>query len=105
MSRNNRANGGSGASANSDGLVEGGGLYLFETTASLDDVAIEANAIAGASPQGAGVVVLHAVLACHAIPDDPIVGRRRIQPSPRTALPKVAASIRTVIPSPSVRPK
>ncbi len=56
---NNRANGGSGAATTSDGLPQGGGLYLFETTASLDGVAIEANAIEGASPQGAGVIVLH----------------------------------------------
>lgn len=53
----NRATGGQGQSPAFDGTARGGGLYLAETTATIDGVRIDSNSISGASPGGGGIAV------------------------------------------------
>jgi len=54
----NEANGGTGISSTSDGRAHGGGLYLDDTTATIDDCSIESNAIAGYNIKGGGIAVV-----------------------------------------------
>jgi hypothetical protein len=51
----NRAAAGDGVDDASDGLAAGGGLYLRDTSMTLDRTAIEINTVTGATPFGAGI--------------------------------------------------
>ena len=55
----NRATGGQGPTTASDGTARAGGLYLVDTTGTLDDVRIEENTISGSNPRGGGISVFH----------------------------------------------
>jgi hypothetical protein len=55
----NRAIGGAGSSSASDGIARGGGLYLMNTTATIDKGSVESNSISGSESRGGGIAVLH----------------------------------------------
>ncbi len=59
----NEANGGTGISSIDDGRPQGGGLYLVDTTATIDDCSIESNAVSGYEPKGGGIAVVDASAA------------------------------------------
>lgn len=54
----NRATGGPGSSSAFDGIARGGGLYLLDTTATIDHGSVDSNSISGANARGAGIAIL-----------------------------------------------
>jgi hypothetical protein len=55
----NRAIGGTGATPSLDGVPRGGGLFLWESPATLDALTVEDNSATGGTPAGGGIAVLH----------------------------------------------
>jgi predicted outer membrane repeat protein len=55
----NRATAGDGSSDASDGLAQGGGLFLSDTTATLNGVSIDVNTVSGAGPAGGAINIVN----------------------------------------------